>query len=286
MSSSLKFIWGWSLLCGVSQALAWPTIPPTNVWEVYVGFVIWVPFILRLLFLSRPFWRTLSKLVPHGGWVLKRIKEVPIKGYGLLLFNEILGFTLPPLLVLMFRLMSDPLGWPSWQETPLMAIILLFGLLGLWIFFDFLRIIRIRRMLRAIEKQNVARLRKIADAGFGLRGWLRRIGGRDKSEEEEAEEGSPTTRIAKGALATWGVRVMKARKFTPAGLVSSVAMGAAVEGVRYGAGKVSDQIDKKLQEEFDKVTQASSGTLLMIFLRDTAMGLYPLFAIMLVSWIL
>ncbi|MDP6640614.1 MAG: hypothetical protein QF817_06045, partial [Candidatus Poseidoniaceae archaeon] len=62
--------------------------------------------------------------------------------------------------------------------------------------------------------------------------------------------------------------------------------GAAVEGVRYGAGKVSDQIDKKLQEEFDKVTQASSGTLLMIFLRDTAMGLYPLFAIMLVSWIL
>ena len=182
---------------------------------------------------------------------------MPIRGYGLLLFNETLGFTLPPLLVLTFRMLSDPLGWSTWGETPLLAGIFLIVLIGLWVFFDFLRIIRIRRMLRAIEKQNIDRLKKIADAGFGLRGWLRKFSGRNKTEEEQAGEPSPVNRAAKGALVTWGARALKARKITPAGLVSSVAMSAAVEGARYGAGKVSDKIDEKLQEEFDKVSKAT-----------------------------
>lgn len=267
----------------MSQALAMPVFPPGNVWEAYVGIIIWIPLMMRLLFLSRPFWLTLSKLVPHGGWFIKRIKEMPIRGYGLLLFNETLGFTLPPLLVLTFRMLSDPLGWSTWGDTPLLAGIFLIVLIGLWVFFDFLRIIRIRRMLRAIEKQNINRLKKIADAGFGLRGWLRKFSGRDKTEEEQASASSPVNRAAKGALATWGARILKARKITPAGLVSSVAMSAAVEGARYGAGKVSDKIDDKLQEEFDKVSKANSSTIIVIFLRDVAMGLYPLFAIMLVA---
>ena len=283
MSSSLNFLWVKRRLGLVSQALSMPVFPPGNVWEAYVGIIIWIPLMMRLLFLSRPFWITLSKLVPHGGWVIKRIKEMPIRGYGLLLFNETLGFTLPPLLVLTFRMLSDPLGWSTWGDTPLLAGIFLIVLIGLWVFFDFLRIIRIRRMLRAIEKQNIDRLKKIADAGFGLRGWLRKFSGRDKTEEEQASASSPVNRAAKGALATWGARILKARKITPAGLVSSVAMSAAVEGVRYGAGKVSDKIDDKLQEEFDKVSKANSSTVIVIFLRDVAMGLYPLLAIMLVA---
>jgi hypothetical protein len=283
MSSSLNFLWVKRRLGLMSQALAMPVFPPGNVWEAYVGIIIWIPLMMRLLFLSRPFWLTLSKLAPHGGWFIKRIKEMPIRGYGLLLFNETLGFTLPPLLVLTFRMLSDPLGWSTWGDTPLLAGIFLIVLIGLWVFFDFLRIIRIRRMLRAIEKQNIDRLKKIADAGFGLRGWLRKFSGRDKTEEEQASASSPVNRAAKGALATWGARILKARKITPAGLVSSVAMSAAVEGVRYGAGKVSDKIDDKLQEEFEKVSKANSSTVIVIFLRDVAMGLYPLLAIMLVA---
>jgi hypothetical protein len=283
MSSSLNFLWVKRRLWLVSQALALPSFPPGNVWEAYVGIIIWIPLLMRLLFLSKPFWRTLSKLSPHGGWFIKRVKEMPIRGYGLLLFNETLGFTLPPLLVLTFRMLSDPLGWSTWRETPLLAGLLLVVLLGLWVFFDFLRILRIRRMLRAIEKQNINRLKKIADAGFGLRGWLRKFSGRDKTEEEQASEPSPVNKVAKGALSTWGVRILKARKLTPAGLVSSVAMSAAVEGARYGVGKVSDKIDEKLQQEFDKVAKANSSTVVVIFLRDVAMGLFPLFAIMLVA---
>ncbi len=269
----------------VPSALVWPSFPPGNVWEMYVGIIIWIPLLMRLVFLTGPFRRTLSKLVPHGGWVIKRIKEAPIKGLGLLMFNETLGFILPPLLVLSFRMLSDPLGWETWGQTPTFAGLMLLFLLGLWIFFDFLRILRIRRMLKAIEKQNISRLKKIADAGFGLRGWLRKFSGKDKSEEEQASEGSTINKVAKGALATWGMRIFSARKLTPAGLLSSVAMSAAVEGARYGAGKVSDHIDEKLQEEFEKVAAANSSTLLVIFLRDVAMGLYPLLAIAIIAYI-
>ena len=263
----------------MSSVLAWPSFPPVNAWDAYVGIIIWIPLLMRLVFLTGPFRRTLSKLVPHGGWFFKRVKEAPIRGLGLILFNETLGFTLPPLLVLTFRMLSDPLGWETWGDTPIIAGLLLVMFLGLWIAFDFLRILRIRRMLRAIEKQNIDRLRKIADAGFGLRDWIRKFSGRDKSEEEQASEGSPIDRVAKGALSAWGMRILRVRKLTPAGLISSVAMSAAVEGARYGVGKVSDKIDEKLQEEFDKVSQANSNALLVIFLRDVAMGMYPLLVI-------
>ena len=45
------------------------------------------------------------------------------------------------------------------------------------------------------------------------------------------------------------------RKLSPAGLLTSVAVGAAIEAARAGAGKVSDIIDEKMQEEFDKVVR-------------------------------
>ena len=285
MSSSLNFLCVMLIQYVVPSALVWPSFPPENVWEMYVGIIIWIPLLMRLVFLTGPFRRTLAKLVPHGGWVIRRIKEAPIKGLGLLMFNETLGFILPPLLVLSFRMLSDPLGWETWGQTPTFAGLMLLLLLGLWVFFDFLRILRIRRMLKAIEKQNISRLKKIADAGFGLRGWLRKFSGKDKSEEEQASEGSTINKVAKGALATWGMRIFSARKLTPAGLLSSVAMSAAVEGARYGAGKVSDHIDEKLQEEFEKVSAANSSTLLVIFLRDVAMGLYPLLAIGIIAYI-
>ena len=131
-------------------------------------------------------------------------------------------------------------------------------------------------MLSAIEKQNIERLRKAADAGLGARGWLRRFARKDKVEEEED---SSVSRVAKGALATWGLRVLKARKFTPSGLVSAVATGAAIEVARRGADKVSDMIDEKMQHEFEKIAETNSTTLIFLFMRDLAMGIIPIFII-------
>ena len=139
-------------------------------------------------------------------------------------------------------------------------------------------------MLRTIEKQNIARLKKIADTGFKLRGWLRKFSRRD--EESEAEEESVTTTVAKNSLKTWGLLALKARKFTPAGLVGAVATGAAIELTRRGAGVVSDKIDDKMQEEFNKFSVATSNTVLQMFIRDFVLGMLPLVALWLIPVVL
>ena len=74
----------------------------------------------------------------------------------------------------------------------------------------------------------------------------------------------------------WGLRALKMRKLSPAGLLTSVAVGAAIEAARAGAGKVSDIIDEKMQEEFDKVAQTSTKSLLILFIRDLGMAVSPL----------
>ena len=68
----------------------------------------------------------------------------------------------------------------------------------------------------------------------------------------------------------------KSNKLSPAGLLASVAVGAAIEAARAGAGKVSDIIDEKMQEEFDKVAKTSTKSLLLLFLRDVGMAASPL----------
>ena len=65
-----------------------------------------------------------------------------------------------------------------------------------------------------------------------------------------------------------------ARKLTPAGLLSSVAVGAAIEVARGGAEKISDMVDKKMQDEFDKVAEVNTRGLLLLFLRDLIMALH------------
>ncbi len=257
----------------VVEPLSLPSIPPSNIWDAYILFLL-VPMFMRMILLSRPFIRVTKQLAPHGGWFFKRLKELPIRGIGLLAFNEILAFFLPMLLVFVLRLVSDPLGWNSWDETPTLGLILIILAAVLWICLDLLRIARIRRMLSAIEKQNIERLRKAADAGLGVRGWLRRFARKD--EEEKEEKDSSVSRVSKGALTKWGLMAFKARKFTPAGLVSAVATGAAIEVARMGADKVSDMIDEKMQHEFEKIAETNSKTLLILFMRDLAMGIIPI----------
>ena len=67
------------------------------------------------------------------------------------------------MMVLLFRFWTDPLGWSSWDETNWFGMFLLICLAILWLLVDLYRILRVRRMLRTIEKQNIARLKKIAD---------------------------------------------------------------------------------------------------------------------------
>ena len=70
------------------EVISLPTFPPGNVWDLYILFLI-APILLRVLLLVGPFVKVTRQLSPHGGWIIKRIRELPIKGLGLIAFNEI-----------------------------------------------------------------------------------------------------------------------------------------------------------------------------------------------------
>ena len=260
------------------QPLQLPDLPPEGPWAAYVLVVIWIPVLLRAMFLVIPFRTVIGKFAPHSGWALKKMKELPIRGFGILAINEIFAFMIPPMLVLIIRLSNNPIGWQSWSEISNVGGIVLFASLLLWIFFDILRIMRVRRMMKAIEKHDIAKLRKVADASLGVRRLLRKFSrkGTDEIVTEQSTTAQTGGKIAKKSLKVWGARALMARKLTPAGLVSSIAISAAIEVARVGAGKISDKVDTKLQDEFDKISKVNTKTLMVLLLRDLLMGLVPL----------
>ena len=260
------------------QPLQLPDLPPEGPWAAYVLVVIWIPVLLRAMFLVVPFRTVIGKFAPHSGWALKKMKELPIRGFGILAINEIFAFMIPPMLVLIIRLSNNPIGWQSWSEVSNVGGLVLFASLLLWIFFDILRIMRVRRMMKAIEKHDIAKLRKVADASLGVRRLLRKFSrkGTDEIVTEQSTTAQTGGKIAKKSLKVWGARALMARKLTPAGLVSSIAISAAIEVARVGAGKISDKVDTKLQDEFDKISKVNTKTLMVLLLRDLLMGLVPL----------
>ena len=262
----------------MAEAISMPVFPPENVWDLYILF-LFVPFLLRFLFLTRPFYRVTKQLVPHGKWFFKQIRELPVKGLGIIAFNEVMAFSIPIFLVLVLRTFSGGLGWESWDETPMLGLAFLIFLTLLWLTFDMFRIFRVRRMLLAIEKQNISKLRKYADAGLGVRSWLKKFSKKDETDAEKAKRTGSSVGKKVGKL-------MLLRKLTPAGLATAVATGAAIEAARLGAGKVTDIIDEKMQQEFNKIAESNTDTLLVLLLRDFVMGLAPLVALWLIPIIL
>jgi len=254
----------------VSQPLTIPEFPPGGPWDTYVTFIIWLPLAFRLFFLAIPFRKVVMKLVPHTGWALKKIKQLPIKGLGLLALNETLAFLIPPLMVLSIRMFTDPFGWESWSEMNNTSIAVLFVLTLIWIFFDLLRIGKVRRMLIAIEKHDIDRIKKLADAGIKTRSWLRSFARKGKNIEETK------SKLVKNSAKTVGYRLLRFRKLTPAGLLGSVALGASIEMARAGAGRISDAVDKKLQQEFENIAKVNTKHLIWLFIRDLFMGIAPL----------
>ena len=263
----------------MATALQLPEIPPTGPWDGYVLVVIWLPLLLRILFLALPFRRAIAKLAPHSGWALKQLQNLPVRGFGILALNEILAFSIPPLLVLLIRSVSDPIGWTTWGEVSEVGMGLLILSLFVWIFLDMLRIARVRRMLKAIERQDIAKLRKVADVGIKARSWLQKFSiiKPKPSSLDATEDESTGERVAKRSLRIWGTRALMARKFTPQGLLGGLALGAAIEVAKTGAGKLTQAVDAKMQAEFDKLAEINTRTLLFWRLRDLSMWLLPIF---------
>ena len=260
------------------EPLQLPEIPPDGPWSAYVLVIIWLPLLFRILFLLFPFRRALARLVPHTKWALKALRELPIRGIGLLVANEIIAFTIPPMVVLTLRFFFDPIGWRTWSEVPATGLALLALLVVVWLILDFLRIARVRRMLKAIEKHDIEKMQKLADAGMKTRKWLRRFSGQDKKKKAESAD-DPGTAIATSSAKRWGRRILLTRRITPAGLLGSVALSASVQLAKTGAGKLSDAVDNRLQKEFDNLAQTNTRTLLVLLVRDLLMGVLPILAL-------
>ena len=64
-----------------------PEIPPAGPWDAYVLFILWLPFVFRLVILAKPMRQVINKLSPHAGWALKQLRTLPVKGMGLLVFK-------------------------------------------------------------------------------------------------------------------------------------------------------------------------------------------------------
>jgi len=258
----------------VAQPLQFPEFPPEGPWATYVLVVIWLPMILRILFLLVPFRRALIRLAPHTRWAVKQLRDLPVRGIGLLAVNEIIAFSIPPIIVLVLRTFSDPIGWELWSDVSQTGTVVLFLAFLVWISLDFLRIARVRRMMKAIEKHDLKKMRKIADAGLKTRKWLRKFSRKEDAESPSAVE--TTASVANKSVKRWGRRILLTRKITPAGLLSSVAFSASVELARTGAGKLSDAVDSRLQKEFDNIAKTNTKTLLVLLLRDILMGIVPI----------
>ena len=260
----------------MSDPLQIPSFPPEGPWELYVLVLIWLPFLFRTLLLARPLYRVIKKFAPHSGWAIRQLRELPIKGLSILVLNESLAFLLPPLSVILFRTRFDPIGWQTWGDAGIIGFTLLLIFFTLWIVVDAFRIFRVRRMLISVDRYDVDKLKKIADVGIKTRRFFRRFSKKETLEGDETTALDAASRVGKKSAKLWALRVLKMRKLSPAGLLTSVAAGAAIEAARAGAGKVSDLIDEKMQEEFDKVAKTSTKSLLVLFLRDLGMAVSPL----------
>lgn len=161
------------------QPLQLPEIPPEGPWAAYVLVIIWLPLLFRILFLLVPFRKAVYRLLPHTKWAFTQLRELPVRGIGLLAFNETIAFIIPPLVVFGIRTMADPIGWQTWGEVSNTGFATLTLLFIVWVGLDFLRIARVRRMMKAIEKRDIDRIQKLANAGLKTRKWLRRFSRKD-----------------------------------------------------------------------------------------------------------
>ncbi|MED6297796.1 MAG: hypothetical protein VX828_05805, partial [Candidatus Thermoplasmatota archaeon] len=135
------------------QAIYVPSIPPASPYEAYLLLLI-IPFFFRMVMVIPPLFDIISKFGGDAKWFIARIREIRVKGLGLLILNEILALLLPFLLAVYARTKFDPVGWPDWNTTPDMAFWLLVAFAVLWLYVDLLRVARTRRLLRAVGEQN------------------------------------------------------------------------------------------------------------------------------------
>jgi hypothetical protein len=227
-----------------------------------------------------PFLDVVSKFGGDARWFWTRIRQIRIKGLTMLIINEIIALFLPLILAIYARTRFDPVGWPDWEATPSMGVLILFAFAALWLWADLLRVARSRRLLRAVSEQNRFIAKAAVQVAAGARGvldYLRLLSPLDMHSDiqysndvmegridpqEELEEEGKVSRIG---------RMIKDRAVLAAEVVSGVIRGKAEEA--------SEKIDARIDES----VQSHAGTSILLLMRDILMSLAPLAALVILE---
>ena len=254
------------------QAIYVPSIPPESPYEAYLLLLV-IPFFFRIIMVIPPLFDIISKFGGDAKWFVARIREIRVKGLGMLILNEILALILPFLLAIYARTKFDPVGWPDWDTTPDLAFWLLVAFAILWLYVDLLRVARTRRLLQAVGQRNRFIAKAAVHVAAKTRGaldYLRLLSPLDMHSDiqavdeimdgrvdpsEEPDDEDPISRIS---------RMFKDRAVMVAESLS--------EKIRGKAQEVTEKFDQTIEHE----VQSHAGVSLLLLLRDIAMGLAPL----------
>jgi hypothetical protein len=245
--------------------LSFPDFPPTGPWQAYLWYIVFLPFVFRVLLVTRPLYLVVRVMAPHGGWAIRQVRDLPIKGIPLLITNEVLSFVLPPLLAFTVRLVVDPFGWQHWSEVNALGLLLLLIAFVAWIFLDLKRVLRARRILQGFLTHDIDKLRRHAGLALGLRSWLKRF------SDEPGDKQSMAGAALKGA--GFG-------RFFKRPLLGAL-LGVGVKAARQGAAALVDKVDRVIVERFEQAVSEYNQNLRIILLRDICMSASPLLVLVL-----
>ena len=251
-----------------------PAFPPASPYEAYLYLLV-IPLLLRLILVLPPLVDLVQKFSPDKKVIWQAVRSLKIRGLWVIVLNELLAIFLPFILALYARTLFDPLGWPDWEVTPMKGVYALIITAGLWLFVDFLRVARTRRLIRNVSERNRIVVRAAARGmihargtlgfleRFSLRGLLRKQLPEESSEGEAGADGEPAKKSMLGSLLGIGVEV---------GEKGLEVADAAVGVVRDKAAQITGSLDKKVEESI----RHQSKIALTLMVRDLIMSLMPI----------
>ena len=251
-----------------------PAFPPASPYEAYLYLLV-IPLLLRLILVLPPLIDLVQKFSPDKKVIWQAVRSLKIRGLWVIVLNELLAIFLPFILALYARTLFDPLGWPDWEVTPMKGVYALIITAGLWLFGDFLRVARTRRLIRNVSESNRIVVRAAAQGmihargtlgfleRFSLRGLLRKQLSEESPEGEAEADREPAKKSMLGSLLGIGVEV---------GEKGLEVADAAVGVVRDKAAQMSGSMDKKVEESI----RHQSKIALTLMVRDLILSLMPI----------
>ena len=262
-------------LASMTEVLAPPSLPPVSPWEAYLV-IIFIPFLLRLIFVAPPLLDLVQTYAPagdrakHARWFLNRIKRLPVQGFWLIVLNEVLAFVLPGVLALTARAYVGPIGWDSW-EIPMLGLALLVIAGFAWIGVDFGRVAQSRMDIRRLSQFNLESAKQTVDTAVVGRELLQAVRGFSiprpwRAEPEIPEQPSNPVMGSVSSVLDFGADVLD----------------VVLDQVRVPAGDAVDKLDSEIQRRIQKRVRASkrslaTGTLFSLFPLVVLLGLPELF---------